>query len=320
MMTQREDRGEGKEMSELDRLYSLVREYRRSDEFMELLRVIRGFPNISPYNAFLLAQQRPGARYVMGAAEWRRLGREIRPHSRPMVILQPFGPVRFVYDIGDTMVCDGVERSLFDDDDAAVIERLSHPYRTCGGEPGRWLGCVMRGLEWYGVSVMMTRNGSELGAMIELLSGGGEMLDVRLPKGRSVGVRALYRITINDRAEEGEVFASVCHEMAHLLCRHLGKAGPEFPDGVRLNRAAMEFEAEATAWIVCERLGVRNPSEVYLAGYVASNGDIPEGVSPERIFSAATTLLNLSYGKASVKDGWLYKFDRGFRESCRQRK
>lgn len=312
------DRSDVFKQSELDKLYALVREYRRSDEFYRLLQVIKRFPNISPYNAFLLAQQRPGARYVMSADEWKKYNREIKPHSRPMVILQPFGPVKFVYDISDTLMLDGVQWNLFDDADERLIEELSHPYKTRGKNPIKCLDRLTHALQWFGICLDFTHNGSVLAAMIEVLRNSNEYLLVQIPSAIRMKAKPYYRITINSSADVGERFASMCHELAHMLCRHLIEPVPGFPERVCLSNSAKEFEAETAAWLVCERLGVYNPSEKYLAGYIATNEEIPDGVSPERMFSAATTLLNLSDGKTGYKDGWLYKYDSSFKEECKK--
>ena len=57
----------------------------------------------STYNAFLIHTQRPGATYVAPSYRWKKeYGRLIKPNSLPIVILQPMGPVMFVFDVSDT--------------------------------------------------------------------------------------------------------------------------------------------------------------------------------------------------------------------------
>ena len=79
---------------------------------------------------------------------------------------------------------------------------------------------------------------------------------------------------------------------------------------------AREFEAESTAWLICERLGVVNPSERYLAGYLAKNSYIPVGVSMERIFSAFNEIWKMLKinRKMKVKEGFFYKYDKDFKQ------
>lgn len=51
----------------------------------------------------LLLMQKPGLSYVASAYDWReRFGRKPKEEARPLLILWPFGPVAFVYDVLDT--------------------------------------------------------------------------------------------------------------------------------------------------------------------------------------------------------------------------
>lgn len=87
----------------LDELFLSVGTYRRSREYRELLDFLRRFPALSPYNAMLIHVQRPGCRCLLTASKWWKLyQRKVRPGARPLVILRPFGPVAFVFDVSDT--------------------------------------------------------------------------------------------------------------------------------------------------------------------------------------------------------------------------
>lgn len=83
--------------SNLDELYNNVENFRESESFQQMLDFVSSFKKLSPYNAFLLYQQRPGARYVLNASQWIKLyKRKIKPNVRPLIILEPFGPVDYV--------------------------------------------------------------------------------------------------------------------------------------------------------------------------------------------------------------------------------
>ncbi|MBX7135131.1 MAG: hypothetical protein K1X67_20890 [Fimbriimonadaceae bacterium] len=87
----------------LDDLFYATLQYRSSTAFHDLLRFVARFRTYSPYNAMLLHVQRPGASYVAPASRWRdRYCRTIKPNANPLVILQPMGPVMFVFDVSDT--------------------------------------------------------------------------------------------------------------------------------------------------------------------------------------------------------------------------
>ena len=90
-------------MAELDRLFEEVGTYRSSKDYNELLKFVRRFRKYAPYNAMLLHVQKPGSQYVASAADWaNRFNRRPKPGARPLVILRPFGPVAFVYELSDT--------------------------------------------------------------------------------------------------------------------------------------------------------------------------------------------------------------------------
>ncbi|MDO5662544.1 MAG: hypothetical protein Q4G40_07615, partial [Brachybacterium sp.] len=73
------------------------------DQLRELRSTLRLLPMLGPFNASLVHTQLPGARYVARRSEWwERFGRTLAPGARPLVILRPYGPVDFVYDIAHT--------------------------------------------------------------------------------------------------------------------------------------------------------------------------------------------------------------------------
>ena len=67
------------------------------------LNVRRIASNAIAVNAMLIHIQMKGAKYVATATRWNRdYGRRIKVGARPIVILQPMGPVMFVFDVTDT--------------------------------------------------------------------------------------------------------------------------------------------------------------------------------------------------------------------------
>jgi hypothetical protein len=46
--------------------------------------------------------QRPGATSIASEFEWRSVGREVLPDAVPIIILWPFSPIRYVYELADT--------------------------------------------------------------------------------------------------------------------------------------------------------------------------------------------------------------------------
>lgn len=95
-------------VSELDELLRGALAYHTPESLRALMEFVCKLPRIAPYNAMLLHVQNPGISYVGSAREWRQIQRQVRPGSRPYMILKFMGPVKFVYDLADT---DGPELS-----------------------------------------------------------------------------------------------------------------------------------------------------------------------------------------------------------------
>ena len=64
--------------------------------------------------------QKPGSVYVASADQWEHdFQRTIKPEARPLVILQPCGPIRFVFELLDT-------------EGKPFPEKLGQPFKTKG--------------------------------------------------------------------------------------------------------------------------------------------------------------------------------------------
>lgn len=102
-----------------------------------MLAFVASFKLLSPYNAFLLYQQRPGTRFVLNASSWyKKYSRKIKPNARPLIILVPFGPVDYVYDISDTYAVDKDDQQvLFAETDDEILSELIEPFKTSGHTP-----------------------------------------------------------------------------------------------------------------------------------------------------------------------------------------
>ncbi len=107
-------------VSPLDELFRATLAYRRSTAYFDLMKFISRFPKYAPFNCFLLHTQNPNLSYVATPFQWwSDFERKIKPDSRPMVILVPFGPVSFVYDLADT-------------EGKKLPRQLERPYETWG--------------------------------------------------------------------------------------------------------------------------------------------------------------------------------------------
>ena len=300
--------------SNLDELYSNVENFREAESFQQMLDFVSSFKKLSPYNAFLLYQQRPGAKYVLNASQWlKRYKRKIKPNARPLIILVPFGPVDYVYDIIDTYPVDNDNNpTLFAETDEEILASLIEPFKTDGYEPKVEISNLEESMKYHGIMVDVNfKAGNDYAGRIDALSDYHPKMIIQ-HKHKNVSIAANYLLSIRDNAKCGEAFATAVHELGHLFCHHL-TAMPRNAWEVRhMDHISKEFEAESVAYIVCTRYGINSPSVEYLNGYYAKNKTIPQ-ISVENIFTACNVILNMIEG-ISLKQGILYKYDDDFKK------
>jgi hypothetical protein len=219
----------------------------------EFLNFLARFRRYSLFNAMLIRVQRPGALAVASRRRWLECGRMVAPDAVPIVILQPFGPVQFVYDVGDTHGPDlpaGAEWGPF-----GAAGHVPHDAWEKAISGAAKCGVVIELIENYGSGLAGTA------AVLHRTEGSFLTRD-------SDSVR--FRIKINRQLDRLGRFATLAHELGHIYCCHLGgDARDRWADrSGRLALGQRELEAEAVSWLVCRRLGLETRSAEYLAGYV----------------------------------------------------
>lgn len=73
-----------------------------AQEFTDFFAFTTSFRRLGVWNARLVNIQCPGATAVASVAEWRSVGRDVLPDAVPIIILCPFGPMGFLYELADT--------------------------------------------------------------------------------------------------------------------------------------------------------------------------------------------------------------------------
>lgn len=254
----------------LDELFSLTHQYRSSKAYNDLLHFIARFRFYAPFNCMLVHIQMPGAHFVAPPHRWlRKYGRRIKAGARPLVILQPMGPVMFVFDVSDT---EGKE----------LPKEVVEPFETRGGRVGPELEKAVENAKRDGVSIHGRSLGSQAAGSICTVGARRGIL-----KFRDTVVPLRYELELNDDFSRESRYATVAHELAHLYCGHLGTPNNDWwPDRRGMEQNVEEFEAESVAYMVCARLGIDNPSEQYLGGYVNAQEDVPP-ISLECVMKAA---------------------------------
>jgi hypothetical protein len=267
----------GKEIKALDALFHEVGVYRQSADLRELFIFIKKFPKIAPFNAFLLHIQKPGSQYVATAVEWKiKFNRTIKPGSRPLVILIPFGPVNFVFELEDTEGKD------------PFPEELLKPFLTNGMIQDAAFQRLIRNLPRDGVSYHEADHGTGSAGSIKVAGEGGTQAAGKKK------AKVLYHLVVNKNHSIEEKFATIAHELGHLYCGHLGTPNEKWWSSRRgKHLSTKEFEAESVAWLVCERAGINNPSVAYLSGYLNENAQIPQ-VSLETVLKAAGMIESMT--------------------------
>src|SRR5438477_5466700 len=183
----------------LDDLISRALAYRTGPELRALFDFIRRFRHIAPYNAMLLHVQNPGIGYALQPRFWARdYQRRVRPGARPYVILQPFGPVAFVFDLSDT---EPINPAV-----DLVPEIVKNPFPAKGKPPIGALENLISACLEVGIEVEIRDRGT-------ILAGSVQRLMNRTPE---------FHVLLNSKHTDAQQLGSLAHELAHVFCGHLG--------------------------------------------------------------------------------------------------
>lgn len=257
-----QDRGN---INMLDRLFLEIGTYKTTFEYRSLFDLMRRCPHIAPFNAHLVHVQKPKCRFATYASTWRtEFGRAVRSRARPLIVLVSFGPVGYVFDLDDTK-------------GKPFPEQLLEPLGCEGVVPMYFWDNLITNLPRDGILYKEMDVGNCVLGRIRRAAGSEKQFICRNRKGEAVYGKILYEMGAQAGLPLEDKFATLIHELAHLHCGHLGSPDLRlWPDRQLVGKKAREFEAESVAWLVCERMGVKNPSAKYLRNHLNTNSQIPE--------------------------------------------
>ena len=276
----------------LDELFSLTFQYKTSAAYRDLLQFVTRFRSYSPFNAMLVHIQMPGALFVAPPYRWLRdYGRRIGPGARPLIILQPMGPVMFVFDVSETEPTE---------DAPPLPPEVEDPFEVRKGYVGGSLELVIDNAKRDGLRVTERKEGSQSAGSIcyapENLHT-SQQFQEGIGKDRKpvfVYIQVKYDLVINAGLSREARYATIVHELAHLYCGHLGTPKVQWwPDRRGLSHEIREFEAESVAYLVCLRCGIDISSEQYLSHYLGEQEHVPP-ISLERVMKAAGLIESMS--------------------------
>jgi hypothetical protein len=256
----RQDSVQTLEGNALDEMFAASRRFRSSVEYLEMLHFIVRCQYYSAFNGLLLYLQNPSITYVATAGTWRkRYNRYLKSDAKPLIILAPMSPVRFVYDVSDTEG-DYISPQIWASVTATrplstgVFENTLHNCRISG--------ILVREIQFADPSaqapIPITREAIQ--------KYGGLDLDAQMN----------YLVLLEQNHCREVQYASLAYELAQIFCGHHGthrlswwQSRPHESDWVR------EIEAESAAFLVCRRQGLLDRSERFLARLNQADRQIP---------------------------------------------
>lgn len=251
----------------INEFFVRVIELKESNKIAAYFKFLKKVPDHAPFNNTLVFIQNPDCGYYATASQWgKRFQRTIKKDARPMVVLFPFGPVEFVYDIGDT------EGESIND------EKILFWWRENGGTlDNEMIENTHQNLEALGVRY----NNLDPRKYFEddNFRTGGYARRTHLDNELNIVLHPRYS------KSSIEAYGVLCHEIAHILLGHLGRV--ELParkenemrkeiakDRTNTPKHIKELEAELVAWIVFDSLGIEKNSESYIAGWLNNQDDM----------------------------------------------
>ncbi len=277
------------EANAIDEMFVADSRYRSSREYVQILNFIARLPQYSAFNGFLLYTQNPALSHVATARTWaRKFGRRLKLNARPLVILAPMGPVRFVYDLKDT------------EGDPVIAEQLI-PYPASERLPVSVYENTTHNCELHGIAVHEAvedgrRNDTALRMTPAIRK---KYAHLKLVK------EAGYLIMLDPADTTETKFAKLTLELGHIFCGHLGiDRNAWWSERHHLSATQEELEAESVAFLICQRKGLASAAKTFLRQYQLTDQQLP-------VFSLNAILQAVNYIETMGRSRWREAKKRG---------
>jgi antirestriction protein ArdC len=217
----------------------------QSEAFTRYLKAIGRFHRYSLCNVLLIASQKPNASYVAGFRTWNELGRFVKKGEKGIMILAP------------------IVRHKTDDQ-----EEREEPSRTIAGFRAAYVFDITQtdGHELPQIGVVEGEPGEYSDRLRHFAAAQGIVIEYSEEIAPARGTSYGGRIALLPGQSAAEEFSTLAHEIAHELL-HRGDRRASTTKQVR------ETEAEATAFVVCQAVGLEAGSAA--SDYIQLwNGDV----------------------------------------------
>lgn len=254
--------------STIDSLLQQSSAYRGSKAFQDMVSFMGAFRDYAPFNNMLVRLQNPTCSFYATEPDWwKRFDRKLKEDARPMLILAPMHPVMLVYELDQT-------------EGKPLPKEVTEFAKFEGDWKPEWLNRLVQNAQAHDkirvdFKPLSTTNAGF--ATIAAGEGGWKM-----------------RIAIHDGLDEPSRFGVLCHELAHIQLGHLGNDKDQWwPSRRELNHRTMEIEAEAVAFIVSTRFGLKGASASYVSRHLG-NDPMPPSVSLDLVAKVAGRLEKMA--------------------------
>lgn len=230
-----------------DRLEQGVTELFDSDRYKEYLRVMARFHRYSFNNTLLIALQCPGATRLAGFQSWNKFGRYVKKGEKGIKVIAPTPFKKTVEEDGEEKVIVVPRYKVVSTYDISQTE----------GKPLPEIASTLTGsVDSYGDFLAALELVSPVPIAFEDISGSAYGYYSPLEK----------RIAVREGLSEQQTLKTLIHEINHAKLHDfdLSKPKDEIP---QIDRQTMECQAEAVAFVCCERFGLDTSD--YSFGYIA---------------------------------------------------